>query len=182
MKLFFKQETFEVKVVDNNVYLNTPNKLSLKREDLKSLNLSNPIPEEGIASSSVDKTSDSNQEHTLTYWASKILNTPDPKEKANLTFLVADKWKNNELSVLGDTLPPEQPKRLETLNVIDPAKIRRGKGGTQVSRLNNYYFYLFERLFNSSVTQGKSNSSSPFIGQHRTMGYRLIMGYCLPVC
>ena len=98
---------------------------------MKSLNASSK-PQEETNFAVAEDSNDQAQESTLTYWAAKILNTPDPKEKANLTFLVAEKWTNGELSVVGTTLPPDQPKRLETLNVIDPAKIRRGKGGTQV--------------------------------------------------
>lgn len=62
----------------------------------------------------------------------KILNTSDPKEKAELTNKVADMWSNNELELIGDFYPPEQPSRPESLNIVDPGKIRRGKGGTLV--------------------------------------------------
>ena len=116
------------------MYINTPNKLSLNREDLKSLNAPTDIQSQEVKSAALVDSKEPDQENTLTYWAAKILNTPDPKEKAALTFTVAEKWKNNELNDLGNVLPPDQPKRLETLNVIDPAKIRRGKGGTQVNK------------------------------------------------
>ena len=72
---------------------------------------------------------------SLNYWAVKILGTADPFEKINLTNHVAQKWKNNELTVNNETIiePPVQPLRNEDLKVIDSAKIRRGKGGTLVN-------------------------------------------------
>ena len=74
-------------------------------------------------------------ETCLTYWAVKILNTPEPMKKCELTNQVAEKWANNELNYIGDFEPPDQPRRLDDLNVIDAGKIRRGKGGTAASRI-----------------------------------------------
>lgn len=74
-------------------------------------------------------------ENCLTYWAVKILNTPEPSKKCELTNYVAAKWANNELNCIGDFEPPDQPQRLPDLNVIDAGKIRRGKGGTAASRI-----------------------------------------------
>ena len=70
----------------------------------------------------------------LNYWAVKILCTSDPFEKVNLTNFVAQKWKNNELTIGSKKffVPPDQPHRKEELKVIDSAKIKRGKGGTLV--------------------------------------------------
>lgn len=74
-------------------------------------------------------------ENTLCYWAVKILNTSDPYEKARLTDVIAKKWFNNEIELIGNKNPPDQPSRPENLTIIDPAKIKRGKGGTLASRV-----------------------------------------------
>lgn len=63
------------------------------------------------------------------------MNTADPNEKCQLTNQVALKWKNNELTKIGTCSPPDQPKRKTNLTVLDPAKIKRGKGGTLESRV-----------------------------------------------
>lgn len=130
--LNFKQQTYDIRIVNDDLYINTAAQLSLTRPTLNKEQgtQSNEAKSEPIASSPIDE-----EAKTLSYWAVKILRTPDPKEKADLTDLVARKWLNNELEALGRTEPPEQPERLENLNVVDPAKIRRGKGGTLASRI-----------------------------------------------
>lgn len=75
------------------------------------------------------------EEMTLTHWAVKILKTADPKEKCNLTHLVAEKWANGELEMIGNCQPPDMPERQDSLNFLEPNKIKRGKGGTLVSNL-----------------------------------------------
>lgn len=58
--------------------------------------------------------------------------------KVRLTEEVAEKWFNGEIRSIepGITLAiPDEPARQENLNVVDPGKIRRGKGGTQSSRV-----------------------------------------------
>lgn len=49
--------------------------------------------------------------------------------------MIAKKWLKNEFNDIGTADPPETPERLERLSIIDPAKIRRGKGGTLASRI-----------------------------------------------
>ena len=72
---------------------------------------------------------------SLSYWAYKILTTPDPKSKANLTEEIVKKWFNEEIHQVGDLVPPDAPERTSSLKVVDPSKIRRGKGGTLASRI-----------------------------------------------
>jgi len=129
----FKQQTYGIRIVDDDLYINTAAQLSLTRptqnNEQKSQSIEAKI--EPIADSLVDE-----ETKKLSYWAVKILRTPDPKEKADLTDLIARKWLDNELEAFDSvTEPPEQPERLENLNVVDPAKIRRGKGGTLASRI-----------------------------------------------
>ena len=126
-----KQQTFETKVVNDCLYINTSSQLSKERPFKKGnepeMNLVKP--DQHKISENVDELNS----NKLTYWAVKILETADPKEKANLTNTVAEKWFKGEINEIGDFKPPEIPARLESLSVIDPAKIRRGKGGTIVS-------------------------------------------------
>lgn len=87
-----------------------------------------------------DKSSDDtllkeNDTNSLTYWACKILNTADPNEKCKLTLEVAEKWKKNDINIIGHCEPPQQPKRKNDLVTVDPSKIKRGKGGTIASRI-----------------------------------------------
>lgn len=74
-------------------------------------------------------------EDSLCFWAVKILQTSDPHEKARLTNQVAEKWLSGEINKIGQKRPPDQPSRPENLTIIDPGKIRRGKGGTLASRV-----------------------------------------------
>lgn len=117
-------------MVDKNLYINTPMEISLnkqikpeeeKEELLDMLEKNLVISESG--------------EESLCFWAVKILNTSDPHEKAKLTKEVAEKWFSGELNQIGHKNPPDQPSRPENLTIIDPGKIRRGKGGTLASRV-----------------------------------------------
>jgi uncharacterized ferritin-like protein (DUF455 family) len=118
--------------VDEDLYINTAAQLSLTKpsQDKPQESKSTEIKAEPICRSSIDE-----EKKTLSYWAVKILQTPDPTQKADLTDLVARKWLDNELETIGQTEPPEQPERPENLHIVDPAKIRRGKGGTLASRI-----------------------------------------------
>ncbi|KAM6980220.1 uncharacterized protein FYW47_019370 [Aplochiton taeniatus] len=123
-----QNQVYEVQVVQDMVYVNTQNELSLT-----------PLPVE--IGSSEGKLSDgikhslSEIEETLCFWATKILCTPDPKEKVALTLEVQEKWNTGEITVVGRATPPAQPSRKENLTVLEPGKIKRGKGGTQASRI-----------------------------------------------
>lgn len=118
---------YDVRVVQGKVYVYTQNELSLS-----------PFPEANTIL--VDKLYLENgdkqtSENSLCYWAAKILCTPDPEEKVTLTLEVQRKWNEGEISEVGVATPPAQPSRKENLTVLEPGKIKRGKGGTLASRL-----------------------------------------------
>lgn len=120
-------------MVNDRVYVNTSTELSLSREKAKT---TDQVDECAKKLENLDlKTTTSGENNTLTYWAVKILNTADPWEKANLTVKVGKQWFDNELDRIGHIQPPDQPARLDSLNIVEPGKIRRGKGGTQGSRI-----------------------------------------------
>ncbi|TRY56640.1 hypothetical protein DNTS_011047 [Danionella cerebrum] len=119
-----QNQVYEVQVVDGKVYINTPNALSLC-----------PITETKMRHEAVLPTELSSSENTLSFWATRILHTPDPNEKVALTKLVQENWTSGRITETGEALPPAQPCRKETLTVVEPGKIKRGKGGTLASRV-----------------------------------------------
>jgi len=130
-----KQTTYSTRVVDNILYVNTPTSLSLVKP--KSVKTDSSLEEKPIQST-LD--SDLETENLCLYdWAVKILNTADPREKVRLTEEASKKWLNDEIKEIrrGDNSVkvPDEPARQENLNVVDPGRIKRGKGGTQSSRI-----------------------------------------------
>ncbi|KAJ3319882.1 hypothetical protein HDV06_005858 [Boothiomyces sp. JEL0866] len=73
---------------------------------------------------------------TLVECAVKILYTPDPSEKVQLTYLVAEKWEAGELTI-GEAIPvPDRPARHAELQIVDRWKTKKiGKGGSVQSRI-----------------------------------------------
>lgn len=125
-----QQQVYPTRVENEQLYVNFP--LELRQEKFGYANdQNNNLAQESPDSKNGDK-DELAAKKTLSYWAVKILNTPDPNEKADLTDKVAEMWRAGELNEIGESVPPDQPKRLDSLNVVDPAKIRRGKGGTLV--------------------------------------------------
>lgn len=49
-----------------------------------------------------------------------------------LTKQVQSWWDTGEITEIGECTPPAQPSRIDSLTVVEPGKIKRGKGGTQV--------------------------------------------------
>ncbi|XP_067105104.1 uncharacterized protein si:ch73-314g15.3 [Osmerus mordax] len=122
-----QNQVYDVRVVEDKVYVNTQNSLSLS-----------PIPVAKTASIgqlSPENNKLSPSEDTLCFWATKILCTPDPKEKVSLTLEVQERWCSGGITEVGQATPPAQPSRKDTLTVLQPGKIKRGKGGTQASRI-----------------------------------------------
>ncbi|XP_055059812.1 uncharacterized protein [Misgurnus anguillicaudatus] len=120
-----QNQVYDVRVLDSKVYINTQNTLSLS-----------PIPVTNIThpdSLPVEKNVPS--ENMLCMWATKILRTADPQEKVSLTKMVQEKWNRGEITEIGQASPPAQPSRKENLTVLEPGKIKRGKGGTLASRI-----------------------------------------------
>ncbi|XP_075922932.1 uncharacterized protein LOC116941911 isoform X3 [Petromyzon marinus] len=122
-----KNQVYEVTVVDGNVYIKTENMLSIsdtgQREDVCKGAV-------GCGESTSGQGDDS-----LCYWAVKILSTPDPEEKVQLTLEVQRRWEAGEVEAVGCWMPPDQPPRAADLAVLEPGRIKRGKGGTLGSRI-----------------------------------------------
>ncbi|XP_029431486.1 uncharacterized protein LOC115075330 [Rhinatrema bivittatum] len=123
-----QNQVYEVKVLDGKVYVRTQSTLS--RSPFKTSNLPQCVtdtPSESSQSCSSDS--------TLCYWAAKILCTPDPEEKATLTHQVQEFWDAGKITEIGQITPPAHPSRQADLNVVQPGRIKRGKGGMMASRI-----------------------------------------------
>ncbi|XP_060768067.1 uncharacterized protein si:ch73-314g15.3 [Neoarius graeffei] len=122
-----QNQVYDVRVVDGKLYINTQSSLSLY-----------PVPVTKKANQDAllpIGTKLESSENTLCFWATKILCTPDPLEKVALTKQVQSWWDAGEITELGECAPPAQPSRIDNLTVVEPGKIKRGKGGTQASRI-----------------------------------------------
>ncbi|KAJ8340332.1 hypothetical protein SKAU_G00349650 [Synaphobranchus kaupii] len=122
-----QNQVYEVRVVQGNIYINTQNALSLC-----------PIPENDMVSFGrllPDDVKSTPPEDSLCFWATKILLTPDPNEKVALTQEVLQRWNSGKITDVGQASPPAQPSRKGSLTVLEPGKIKRGKGGTLASRI-----------------------------------------------
>ncbi|XP_063304857.1 uncharacterized protein LOC134603121 isoform X2 [Pelobates fuscus] len=122
-----QNNVYDVKVYEGKVYIQTQNALSLVpwKETLC----------KQTAAMETIKLSPCTDKESLCYWASRILGTADPEEKAKLTQQVQELWNSGKISDIGQTLPPTQPSRKENLTIVQPGKIKRGKGGTLHYRL-----------------------------------------------
>ncbi|KAI5626218.1 hypothetical protein C0J50_14208 [Silurus asotus] len=122
-----QNQVYDVREVDGKLYINTQSSLSLYPvSGAKKANRDATLPTEPKLESS---------ENTLCFWATKILCTPDPQEKVALTKQVQSWWDTGEITEIGECAPPAQPSRIDSLTVVEPGKIKRGKGGTQASRI-----------------------------------------------
>ncbi|XP_023669979.1 uncharacterized protein HI_0077 isoform X1 [Paramormyrops kingsleyae] len=122
-----QNQVYEVRVVQEKVYINTQNMLSLS-----------PVPEDSSVPSGtlpLEAPIPTTSENSLCFWARKILCTPDPKEKVTLTQEVQERWNSGKITEVGEAAPPAQPWRKDNLTVVDPKKMKRGRGGTLASRI-----------------------------------------------
>ncbi|KAB5525897.1 hypothetical protein PHYPO_G00145520 [Pangasianodon hypophthalmus] len=122
-----QNQVYDVRIVDGKLYINTQSSLSLY-----------PVPVTKKATRDAllpTETKLDSSENTLCFWARKILCTPDPLEKVALTKKVQSWWDTGEITEIGECAPPAQPSRIDSLTVVEPGKIKRGKGGTQASRI-----------------------------------------------
>ena len=136
-------QTYETKVADGKLYIQTDAKLTKTRpsliecleEEAKSAAVStkNDPSSDSDIGNHLQSTTISNEDD-LAHWAVKILNSPDPSMKVDITNEVADKWKACIIKNVGSCKPPDQPSRAD-LDVVEPGKIKRGKGGTLASRI-----------------------------------------------
>uniref|UniRef100_A0A672MM89 Rieske domain-containing protein n=1 Tax=Sinocyclocheilus grahami TaxID=75366 RepID=A0A672MM89_SINGR len=94
-----------------------------------------PIPATKITHQDSLPVEITSSENTLCMWATKILHTADPQEKVSLTKIVQENWDSGKITETGEASPPAQPNRKDSLTVVEPGKIKRGKGGTLASRI-----------------------------------------------
>ncbi|KAM4747842.1 uncharacterized protein HI_0077-like isoform 2-T3 [Rhinophrynus dorsalis] len=123
-----QNQVYEVKVYEDNVYIQTQNTLSFtpwKETQCRHL----------VSMESAQSPKSSESETSLCYWASKILRNADPEEKVKLTQQVQALWDSGKVTEIGQMEPPVQPSRKENLTIVQPGKIKRGKGGTLASRI-----------------------------------------------
>ncbi|KAK3095212.1 hypothetical protein FSP39_011614 [Pinctada imbricata] len=131
-----KQEVYEVKVEEGNVYIYKGEELSLKPFNKSAVTANT----DGNTVEQTETLPESHNKGTLAYWAVKILNTPDPHEKAKLTQEIGERWKHGEITEIGKCHPPDVPLRDQNLNQVKPGKEkRRGKGGSLSSRISNIH-------------------------------------------
>lgn len=134
-----KQTTYATRIVDNVLYVNTPVQLSLKKPTNDSKTESEDKKKAAESLVKENQISSNEENLSLCDWAVRILNTADPNEKVRLTEEVAQKWFSGEIKVIKDeklvVLVPDEPARQENLHIVEPGRIRRGKGGTQASRV-----------------------------------------------
>ncbi|KAM9312711.1 putative protein-like [Gastrophryne carolinensis] len=123
-----QNQVYEVKVYEGKVYIKTPNALSVTPWKDGTSKRSDHTESEQSPQGTADQCS-------LTYWASKILCTADPEEKAKVTQQVQELWNSGKITEMGQTEPPSQPSRKENLTIVQPGRIKRGKGGTLASRI-----------------------------------------------
>ncbi|XP_043101418.1 uncharacterized protein HI_0077-like isoform X2 [Puntigrus tetrazona] len=119
-----QNQVYDVHVLDGKVYINTQSTLSLC-----------PIPTTKITHQDSLPVEITSSENTLCIWATRILHTPDPQEKVSLTKMVQENWDSGKITETGEASPPVQPNRKDNLTVVEPGKIKRGKGGTLASRI-----------------------------------------------
>ncbi|XP_026873479.2 uncharacterized protein HI_0077 [Electrophorus electricus] len=122
-----QNHVYNVRVTDGKIYINTQHTLTLY-----------PIPAKKGASQDTSlpvEINSASSENTLCFWATKVLCTPDPQEKVVLTRQVQGWWDTGKITEIGECTPPAQPSRMDNLTVVEPGKIKRGKGGTQASRI-----------------------------------------------
>ncbi|XP_030622513.1 uncharacterized protein LOC115805944 [Chanos chanos] len=122
-----QNQVYDVRVVDDMVYINTQSSLSLSP-----IPSTNTAPQENLLPVEV---ASNPSENTLCFWATKVLCTADPKEKVALTKEIQEWWNSGKITEVGEATPPAQPSRKDNLTVLEPGKIKRGKGGTQASRI-----------------------------------------------
>ncbi|XP_020915072.1 uncharacterized protein LOC110252585 isoform X1 [Exaiptasia diaphana] len=133
-----EQQTHELRIVDNKLYINADVKLSRSPRSLSSETEQTPevFPLNMKVNSQPSKVHQFCND-SLCEWAVKILNTADPDEKINLTYQVANRWETGDINHVGQCSPPDQPCRIENLKVVSAGKTKRlGKAGSLGSRIS----------------------------------------------
>ncbi|XP_053321550.1 uncharacterized protein HI_0077-like [Spea bombifrons] len=158
-----QNQVYEVNVHEGKVYIQTQNQLSLTP-------WKETVCKHTVNTETVDL-SPTTDESNLCYWADRILRTADPEEKVKLTQQAQALWDTGEVTEIGQTQPPTQPSRKESLTIVQPGRIKRGKGGTLASRIA-----LLHSLAN--IEQWAIDLSWDIIA--RFAGFRLSNGDPLP--
>ncbi|XP_041460558.1 uncharacterized protein LOC121411775 [Lytechinus variegatus] len=129
-----KQPVHSVKVVDDLVYINCRAELiPLDESDSSTKDCEQPTSQESSEASLVEKTEFNGA--SLCEFAVRILNEPNAKQKVHLTRETHQRWKGGDIAEVGSCEPPPMPLRDKSLNILQPGKIKRGKGGTLASRI-----------------------------------------------
>ncbi|KAM4677282.1 uncharacterized protein HI_0077-like [Discoglossus pictus] len=123
-----QNQVYDVKVCHRKVYIQTQNALSLTP-------WKETVCKHAVHKEIAETPQSPDSETSLCYWACKILSTADPDEKVKLTQQAQALWESMKISEIGLVEPPAHPSRKENLKVVQPGKIKRGKGGTQASRI-----------------------------------------------
>jgi len=123
--------TYETKVANNAVYIKHDFKLSLKKVCIDTDIVNDSVIRDTVGSI----TKENEQEESLCTIAKTILSTPDPILKSTLTRSAYQDWLQGRIPKIGKDTMPSQPKRLDDLQIIQPGRIKRGKGGTLQSRI-----------------------------------------------
>lgn len=62
-----------------------------------------------------------------------------------MTKMVQENWNSGKITETGEANPPAHPYRKDNLTVVEPGKIKRGKGGTLVNFIPFRLYFLFNR-------------------------------------
>ena len=125
-----KTNVYEIKIVDDFLYIKCDHKLSQIKSILDDVNLNSDgcTTYSGIVGDKVDSNS-------LSGYAKLILNTAEPTKKVTITQKVYEDWKSGTVLEIGHECMPVEPKRQENLVTKAPGQIKRGKGGTLKTRI-----------------------------------------------
>uniref|UniRef100_H3BB04 Si:ch73-314g15.3 n=1 Tax=Latimeria chalumnae TaxID=7897 RepID=H3BB04_LATCH len=123
-----QNQVYDVQVCNGKVYVQVQSLLSLTPIKLPFIQHLGKLTLTNVPLSS--------SETTLCYWAAKILCMPDPEEKVRTTREVQEWWNSGKITEIGQAEAPACPRRKENLTVLEPGRIKRGKGGTLVSQYN----------------------------------------------
>uniref|UniRef100_A0A4W3JRY7 Si:ch73-314g15.3 n=1 Tax=Callorhinchus milii TaxID=7868 RepID=A0A4W3JRY7_CALMI len=123
----FQNQVYEVHISEGKVYIQTQSSLSRAPQQASGTLLCERFSLKSLTTTS--------SEDSLCYWAVKILCTSDAEEKVTLTDQVEKWWTSGKIREVGHGDVPPQPSRQENLKVLQPGRIKRGKGGTLASRI-----------------------------------------------
>lgn len=103
-----------------------------------------------------------------------------------LTLEIGKKWRQGEISDIGDVTPPDQPSRDDKLNVVAPGKEkRRGKGGSQVifyiSDETSVIYLCLSKCYRQNRTSINTNIKQKIIKKTYTQTHKKLSNITLNV-